>query len=59
MQDDLTNRFLDRMKQMTEEDKVAMDVQWEWYKKECGLLEPLLPYHVFVVLMWEVYAKKD
>jgi hypothetical protein len=58
MKDDLTNRFLDRHKRMTEDQKVVMDTQWEWYRKECGL-EPMIPYHVFVVLMWEVYVKSE
>jgi len=57
MADDLTSRFIDCMKSLSEEDKVVLNTQWEWYKKECGY-EPMLPWYVFVVLMHEVYKKQ-
>ncbi|MMZ43657.1 hypothetical protein D1872_52220 [compost metagenome] len=56
MADDLTNRYIDCMRSLSEEDLVVLATQWEWYRKECGM-EPMIPYYVFVVLMHEVYKK--
>ncbi|MNI30619.1 hypothetical protein D3C76_1359520 [compost metagenome] len=55
----LANRFLTVMNKLQPHQRAMLESSFDEYKKRCGVHEPMLPYYVYAITMYECFILEN